>query len=164
MLGCYFEIHYRFSELRNNAGCEQCSQGEELKVFTEECLAWLLSFNKFYFEISTEQLTQHEVEFLLLIYVSMIFPSVLNSYSGECNGGSSEKSLFSKWFLGKFTFGPRLALPVHWLGGIILKPEYESHIMVALAISRHLTGQHSSHPLQSKHRGDGNWNWEGLQY
>ena len=99
-----------------------------------------------------------------LIYVSMIFPSVLNSYSGECNGGSSQKSLFSKWFLGKFTFEPRLALPVHWLRGIILKPEYESHILVGLAISGHLTGQHSSHPLQPKHRGDGNWKWQGLQY
>ena len=169
MLGCHSDIpHYRLSKLLNNSGCEQSSQREELKVFTEERSPSPDSTVLTYFEISTEQINISLNSFLqsyqLSIYVSMIFPAVLNSNSRECNGGSSEKSLFSKWFLGKFTFGPRLALPVHWLGGIILKPEYESHIMVALAISRHLTGQHSSHPLQSKHRGDGNWNWEGLQY
>ena len=50
-------------------------------------------------------------------------------------------------------------LPVHWLGGIILKPEYEGHILASLTVSGHFTRQHSGHPLQSEHRGNGNWNW-----
>ena len=164
MLGCHSDIpHYRLSKLLNDAGCEQSSQREELKVFTEERSPSPDSTVLTYFEISTEQINISLNSFLqsyqLSIYVSMIFPAVLNSNSGECNGGSSEKSLFPKWFLENFTFQPRVALPVHWLGGIILEPEYECDILVGVTITRHLAGQHPSHSLQPEHWGDGNWNW-----
>ena len=66
------------------------------------------------------------------------------------------KVYFRNYFSETFTFQPWETLPVHWLGGIILKPEYEGHILLAVAVSGHLTGQHSSHPLQPEHGGDGN--------
>ena len=98
MLGCHFENHYRISKLLN-AGCEQSNQGEVTASPDSSVLTFL--------KISTKQRTGQ----ILWVeeYVSMIFPAVLNSFSGECTGSRSEKNLVSKWFL--WNFQPRVRLP-----------------------------------------------------
>ena len=103
MLGCHFENHYRISKLLN-AGCEQSNQGEVTASPDSAILNIFENFNK------TEKTENYRGHILWVEeYVSMIFPAVLNSFSGECTGSRSEKNLVSKWFL--WNFQPRVRLP-----------------------------------------------------